>query len=101
MNLDKLLKKLLAAGRLNPPSDQVPYAFEKRIMARLQGVAFLDPWTLWGRALWRGALLCTGIMVLSGVWWIWPVQSNNASADFVQEFQTAVFAQASQVDYSE
>ena len=35
MNLAELERKLIAAARANPPSDRVPYAFEKRIMARL------------------------------------------------------------------
>ena len=33
MNLVELQKKLLAAARTDVPGDQVPYAFEKRIMA--------------------------------------------------------------------
>ena len=36
MNLPKLQEKLLAAARGNPPGDQVPYAFEQRVMARLR-----------------------------------------------------------------
>ncbi len=31
MNVDELRRKLIAAARANPPSDHVPYAFEKRI----------------------------------------------------------------------
>ena len=29
MNLAELERKLIAAARANPPSDRVPYAFEK------------------------------------------------------------------------
>ena len=56
MNLDDLQKKLLAAARSHPPVDAVPYAFEKRIMARLGAARNVaDGWTFWGRALWRAA----------------------------------------------
>ena len=92
MNLDHLIDKLLRTARLHPPSDQVPYAFEKRIMARLMPVCPQDNWTLWGRALWRGAMLCVAVMILSGLWWIVPVQNDTGSPDFTQDFQRAVFA---------
>ena len=53
MNLAELERKLIAAARANPPSDRVPYAFEKRIMARLAAWPVADSWALWARALWR------------------------------------------------
>ena len=68
MNLDELHKKLLAAARANPPSDHVPYAFEKRIAALLTSRPALDPLTLWARALWRAAAPCAAIMLVLGVW---------------------------------
>ena len=101
MNLAQLERKLLAAARAHPPSDGVPYAFEKRIMAQLKCVAPLDNWTLWGQALWRSAALCLAIMTVSGLWCIWPAPEGAFSADFSQEFQHAIFAQASQVDDAE
>ena len=53
MNLFELKKKLLAAARRNPPSDRVPYAFEKRIMAHLAAQPLLDAWAFWVRGFWR------------------------------------------------
>jgi hypothetical protein len=101
MNWEPIIDRLLSAARSEPTNGDVPYAFEKRIMARLESASPLDMWTLWAHELWRSAALCLAIMTLSGLWWIWPAPDNAASADFGQEFQHAVFAQASQVDLTE
>lgn len=61
MDLIELRKKLIAAARANAPSEQVPYAFEKRVMARLAAKAKVDEWAWWGRALWRGAAACAAV----------------------------------------
>ena len=57
-------RKLIAAARAVPPDARVPYAFEKRIMARLEGLKPQDSWALWGSALWRGAVFCLTLAVL-------------------------------------
>lgn len=67
MNVDQLLDKLIAAARAHPPSDHVPYAFEKRIMARLGGDALADRLTVWTRLLWRAAAPCLGITLVLSV----------------------------------
>jgi hypothetical protein len=46
MQLDSLKQKLIAAARQDAPSDRVPFAFEKRIMARLAGAGVPDGWIL-------------------------------------------------------
>jgi anti-sigma factor RsiW len=96
MNLDTLQRKLIAAARAEKPSDRVPLAFEKRIMARLEG-ACTDLLGAWSRALWRAAFGCVVIMLLSGVLSLWT-NPQNGDADFSQEFETAVFASAEPVD---
>ncbi len=101
MNLDALQKKLLAAARSHPPGEHVPYAFEKRIMARLVAATPFDAWTLWGRALWRAAVSCLAIMLLSSVWTVWSAWRSSASGDFSQDFESAVFAMADQIDESQ
>jgi hypothetical protein len=68
MNLAKLEQKLVAVARANPPSDRVPYGFEKRIMARLAARPVLDGCALWARALWRATAPCVAIMLLLGTW---------------------------------
>ena len=67
MNHTELHKKLIAVARANPPSDRVPYAFEKRIMARLVAPVPVDLGALWSRLLWRAATPCVALMVLLGV----------------------------------
>lgn len=92
MDLDALQKKLLAAARRLPPDDNVPYAFEKRIMARLTAVAPVDGWTIWGGALWRAAVSCVVIMLAVSLWTLWSAQGKSVRPDFAQQFETALFA---------
>jgi len=68
MDLSNLRKKLIAAAQSNPPGEQVPYAFEKRIMARLVALPRIDEWVWWSRALWRGAAVCTLVALLFSAW---------------------------------
>jgi hypothetical protein len=96
MNLDNLQLKLIAAARAAQPGDHVPYAFEKRIMARLEG-ACVDLLGAWSAALWRAALGCVAVVVLSGALSLWS-NHQNTDGDFSQEFETAVFASAGSVD---
>ncbi len=96
MNIAELERKLMAAARGNPPSDRVPYAFEKRVMARLAGRHVADGWELWGRALWRAAALCVGIMVLLGAWSILAPPVNTASGDLSQDLEKTLLAAVDQ-----
>lgn len=64
-NLDPC-QKLIAAARAIPPDYRVPYAFEKRVMARLRGLTAQDPLLLWGQALWRAAALCAIVALFFG-----------------------------------
>ncbi len=97
MNLDNVQRKLIAAARLAQPSDHVPYAFEKRIMARLAQGARIDLLGAWSVALWRGAVTCLAIVLLSGAMSLWS-NAQRSEADFSQEFETAVFASAASPD---
>ena len=90
MNLDNLQRKLIAAARAAQPSDRVPYAFEKRIMARIEG-ACADLLGAWSAALWRAAFGCVAVVLVSGALSLWTNQPGS-DADFSQEFETAVFA---------
>ncbi|MDB6028144.1 MAG: hypothetical protein JWM68_4367 [Verrucomicrobiales bacterium] len=90
MNLEQLKNKLVSAARNNPPSDKVPYAFEKRIMARLTTKA-VDVWAIWSRALWRAALTCVFVVAAIGVWSAAPLPpAENDSLS--EDFEDAVFA---------
>jgi hypothetical protein len=68
MDLERLKTKLVAAARNNAPSDKVPYAFEKRIMAGLRSRVAEDPWTVWGQWLWRSAMSFAAVAIACGVW---------------------------------
>jgi len=93
MNLVELERKLITAARANPPSDRVPYAFEKRIMARLAAGPVVDGWAWWARALWRAAAPCAAIMLLLGAWsWLAPQTSPPTSDLSLQLEQTLLAA---------
>jgi hypothetical protein len=68
MNLTKLQHTLLAAARAHRPASTVPYAFEKRVMARLTETPALDVWALWNRVLWRAAAPCVALCLTLGAW---------------------------------
>lgn len=89
MNLEKLQAKLIAAARGNPPGDHVPFAFEKRIMARL-AKPMVDAWLIWGRALWRAAATCLLAVGLLGSWSL--QMESKESADLLQDFEETVLA---------
>ena len=89
MDLSTLQSKLIAAARQNPPSDAVPYAFEKRIMARI-GQPVADAWSVWGMALWRAALACLAATLLLGTWSQFSAPSD--SEDLSQAVDNTVYA---------
>ena len=92
MNLAELQQKLLAAARANPPDDRVPYAFAKRITALLAAQPLVDRWTLWSRALWRGAAGCVAIMLLLGAWSLFHQPEGHATNDLSQDFEQTMLA---------
>jgi hypothetical protein len=96
MNPSDLQSKLIEAARGEPPQDQVPYAFEKRIMARLAGLSPLNSWALWGRPLWRAAISCMAITLLCGIWSIAHAPKGGNADSFAQAFERAVFASSDQ-----
>jgi hypothetical protein len=96
MNLAELERKLIAAARANPPSDRVPYAFEKRILALIADRPAADGWALWGRALWRAAAPCVAIMLLLGAWsWLAP-QGGAPAGDLSQALEQTLLAAVDQ-----
>lgn len=86
MNLERLKQKLIAAAHANPPGDAVPYAFEKRIMARLSGRAVPDVWGLWGQALSRAAAVCVIAMLGLALWsYFGPAPSSESLSQDVEK----------------
>ena len=92
MNLNELQSHLLAAARARLPDDHVPFAFEKRILARLAERPALDTSAWWLRGLWRAAASCIAICVLSGAWTIFSPASGSSADELSQQFENTVFA---------
>lgn len=91
MNGVELYRKLIAAARLNPPGDAVPYAFEKRVMARLAGQRVMDGLALWGRALWRAAVCCLAVVLMVSAWTI-VTPRRTATIDLSQDLENTLLA---------
>lgn len=96
MNLDRLQHALIASARAHSPEDDVPYGFEKRVIARLQSSPGLDAWTLWASGLWRAAAPCVAIMLLLCAWSALVPANPPANNDLTQEFEKTVLAAADQ-----
>jgi hypothetical protein len=94
MNIAELKRQLIAAARANPPSDRVPYAFEKRVMALIAARPAVDHWAIWARALWRAAAPCVAIMILLSAWSYFATPASSPSGDLSQEFENTVLASA-------
>jgi hypothetical protein len=92
MNIAELQRRLIAASRSRPPSDSVPYAFEKRIMSRLPLRPALDLGTLWATALWRAAAPCIALMLLLSAWSVCIHVGNRPSTDLCQDLENTLFA---------
>jgi len=81
MDLEKLRTSLISAARKVPPASDVPYAFEKRIMANLKPLPVEDLFGIWGAALWKGAAACAAITALSVALSVWHFHSGSDADD--------------------
>jgi hypothetical protein len=94
MNLVEFQRKLIAAARSEPVNERVPYAFEKRVMARLAAEPAIDPVAAWARALWRAAAACAAITVLLGAWSLYEPSAGAPGTDLSEDFENTVLATA-------
>jgi hypothetical protein len=78
-DLRQLQHKLLEAGRLDRPSDSVPYAFEKRVMARIRALPKLDDRALWNRVLWQAVAPSLAAVFLLGAIAYWDSGHRSGS----------------------
>ncbi len=95
MNLEHLRVKLIATARAHPPADRAPYAFEKRVLARLRESPAFDVSALWARALWRATAPCVAVSLLLAVWFFIGASSHAAateSEEFSQHFEQTMLA---------
>lgn len=91
MDLIELEKKLLAAGRATRPSDRVPLAFEKRIMARLKERP-LDLWASWSGILWRASVPCLAVVIVLGALTLGLDLTNPTDAVSGPDLESAIYA---------
>jgi hypothetical protein len=89
MHLEQLRKKLIIAARETAPADHVPFAFERRIMARL-GTPAPDVWTLWGRMLWRAAAPCLAITCALTIWSLLVADAAPAGTSLAADLENTV-----------
>lgn len=98
MNFAELQKKLVAAARADAPSDGVPYAFEKRVMALLVSCGTPQYLDLWVRGLWKAAASCVTITLLCGAWSLFTPTVSTGSTDLSQDFENTLLASIDQGD---
>jgi hypothetical protein len=98
MNTEKLHERLIAAARAVPPSDQVPLAFERRIMAHLSEVPGREPLMVWNRVLWRAAAPCVALMLAVGAWAYLSGLHLPADSDLSDDLELALSAPFAQVE---
>jgi len=100
MNLEELEKKLVAAARLKPADERVPYAFEKRITALIAARAGADHWVFWARGLWRAAASCVAVTVVFGTLSLFLPAAPDNGNDLSQDFENTLLASADVPDNS-
>lgn len=60
------LEKIISVAKSLRDDTRVPYAFEKRMMSRLQALNPHDAWNFWAPMMWRAAFAFVGIFLLTG-----------------------------------
>lgn len=90
MNPSGLRDKLIAVAKGNRPGDSVPYAFEKRILARLSSVPVTDEWAQWARSLWYGAAACSLLALGICLWAQMPDDELELAMDFSQTIEQTI-----------
>ena len=96
MNPAELGQKLIHAARSCPPSDHVPYGFEKRIVALLRPRPVLDHCAFWARALSRGAVACVVVMLLLVAFAVFDAGAPAPTNDLSQDFENTMLAAVDQ-----
>lgn len=92
MKTVELQNKIIAAARKATPSDAVPYAFEKRILARIRRETIVDVWTLWSVRLWRAAGPCVAVMLAMSLWAIFAKDRRAPVESFASDLEQSVMA---------
>ena len=81
---------LIQAARTLGEDARVPYAFEKRVMARLEGSAVLDFAGAWVRLMWQAAACCIAISIMAGAYASFVNESAPAELLAIELEQTVL-----------
>lgn len=90
MNVTELEKRLMDAARADRPSARVPYAFEKRVMARIAALPVVDAWALWARSLWRATVPYAVAVVCLAAWLHFSAEPMAPADQITMDFENAI-----------
>jgi hypothetical protein len=93
MNLEKALSRLLALAKARKPSEDVPYAFEKRVMSHILSAGRIEKVSDYISVLWKAAGSCACIMIFTLVV-SYAFQSEEGLGN--HDLESTVFASMSQ-----
>jgi len=93
MKRPSLHEKLIRAARNNSPGDEVPYAFEQRVMANLHPEPVED-WSAIMKAWWCAAAACVAVAVGISIW-TYAFGRGEPSPNFSSELEQTILASLS------
>jgi hypothetical protein len=92
MKTDQLYQKLISAAKSAPPSTEVPYGFEHRVLAQLRAGLRIDPWLVWSGQLWRAAYLSLAAMLLCGAFMFMVDLRKTTANSLADDLEETVMA---------
>src|SRR5688572_16143125 len=84
-------EEFISLARSLPQDERTPYAFEHRIMARLQRLPS-DGFAEWTHALWRAMAPCVGIMLLVAMVSLAAMAGDPVATEADADLESIVFA---------
>ena len=87
MKAKEFQQQLVEAARKLPDNDRVPYAFEKRIMARLKSAPQPDALSIWARGLWQASVPCLTLMIAVSTWSIMNASDISSEDPLVVDLE--------------
>lgn len=81
MKLEGLRQKLIRAAREEAMSEEVPYAFEQRILHAIRRAPVRDPFLPWIAGLWRAAFCSLAIAAAAGTWHWGQTEESTSDND--------------------